>query len=65
MIVKKIKTYISLGKLGLSQRKVGFPFGIRILRCPREQLKPFFPKESIMSHREKEFKFSNYLREQL
>ncbi len=43
MIVKIFKTYVSLGNLGLSQREVGFPFGIRILSCPGEQLKHFFP----------------------
>jgi hypothetical protein len=32
MIVKKFKTYVSLENLGLSQREIGFLFGIRILR---------------------------------
>ncbi len=49
MIAKGFKTYVSLGNLDLSQKEVGFPFEIKILNCPGEQLKPFFPYETMMS----------------
>ncbi len=56
MIANRFKTYVSLGNLGLFQKEVDFPFEIRILSCHGEQLKPFFPYETIMSLEEKEFK---------